>query len=300
MRNRNGEPAPQTDESAATAVVADAATATATATDIALAGPEGGFAEVVTASVMHIGTRPYQQDALYVTGFDRSSEWPEGQGGKAFGILCDGMGGLDNGEKASNMAVYMVKESLENLESFEDIPSFFAEEAARIDLAIQEECSGEGKSAGTTLTAVVIFGGDLYWASVGDSRIYIIREGDIVKVNRDHTYMMLLRESVRKGNITPEEAENHPLKASLISFLGSGHIRYIDTNENPFRLVRGDIVLLCSDGLTKSLTPAEILDVVESHYGDMDSAANDLVIKAFDSSDGPKDNTSVVLLQYFE
>jgi protein phosphatase len=262
-------------------------------------GFEGSFAEVITGSDMHIGTRPYQQDACYVTETTLSEpDIPV----KAYGVLCDGMGGLEDGEKVSNLAVGALSSALDGLISDEGVEEFFIAEVRKLDESVCSECGSDDgglPKSGTTLCAALIFGGSLYWASVGDSRIYIIRDGDIVQVSRDHNYSMVLKEYVRQGRMPAGDAEGHPKKGALISFIGSGKVRYIDTNSAPFALIHGDIVLLCSDGLVKSLTNPEILEIVGTHYGDMGSAAKALTSEAFDKGEGAKDNTSVVLMQYF-
>jgi protein phosphatase len=262
-------------------------------------GFDAKFAEVATASDMHVGTREYQQDSLFVT--DTVFSGPEGAL-KAFGVLCDGMGGMKNGELASSLAVRRLAEDMDALDSDEGIAEFFKNEIMTLDSLVAAECGGEdGAGAGTTLTAAIIFEDRLHWASVGDSRIYLIRGEDIAQVNRDHNYRkMILAEHVRQGRMTAEEADQHPRRDALVSFLGAGCVRYMDVNSAPFKLLHGDVTLLCSDGLTKSLTDEEIKDTVLENYGDLNAAARALTLGAFDKGDGSKDNTSVILMQYFE
>jgi protein phosphatase len=307
-------------------------------------GFDGCFSEVITGSDSHIGTREYQQDALYVT---ETAIGDPTVPLKAFGVLCDGMGGLEDGEKASRIAVENLAAALGGFACDSEVDRFFVDEIHRLDGIVRAECGerGEGGEAGgdtayanggagaggagqgrnpndpvedgapnaagssdrktgapksgTTLTAALIYGDRLHWASVGDSRIYILRGGDIVQVSRDHNYSMLLREYVRQGRMEADDAESHPMRGALVSFIGSGNVRYIDTNRTPFALESGDIVLLCSDGLVKSLADEEIQDVVNAGYGDMASAAKSLTLAAFDKGSGSKDNISVILMQYF-
>jgi protein phosphatase len=262
-------------------------------------GFESKFTEVITASDMHIGTREYQQDSLFVT--DTVCSGPDGSL-KAFGILCDGMGGMKDGGNASSLVVHRLAGDIDALDSDEGIGAFFRNEIVMLDALVVAECGGEGQgSAGTTLTTAVVFGDKLYWASVGDSRIYIIRGDDIAQVNRDHNYRsMILMDHVRQGMMSIEDADRHPNREALVSFVGSGNVRYMDINANPFGLLNGDIALLCSDGLTKSLANEEIRDIVLENYGDVNAAAHALTLGAFDKGDGSKDNTSVILMQYFE
>jgi protein phosphatase len=184
----------------------------------------------------------------------------------------------------------------------EDIPAFMEEAANRMNQAVCELSDGTGVAgaAGTTMTAVVIDGRRLYWASVGDSRIYIYREGKIAQVTRDHNYMLTLREMAARGEISEREALTHSSREALISYIGMGELELVDVNANPFSLMHGDIVLLCSDGLTKSLSDGEITSVISGNYGDLEETARLLPRMAFSASPRSQDNTSVVLLQYYD
>ncbi|MDR3304685.1 MAG: protein phosphatase 2C domain-containing protein [Clostridiales Family XIII bacterium] len=259
---------------------------------------DNSFAVVFTGSDTHVGTRDYQEDALFVT------EAATSQGNapiRAFGIVCDGMGGLENGDKASRLAADLMAGVFDSIRSEEGVEARLVEEVHNIDTRVRSECRPEsGGNTGTTLVAALILGNRLHWVGVGDSRIYILRSGEIVQVTKDHTYMLELMKKAEEGLISPEEAEAHPQKGALISFIGCGNIQHINTNKAGLDLLHGDVVLLCSDGLTKSLPDQRIAEIVKTYYGDMKEAAQQLTLQSFDSSDGPKDNTSVVLMQYLE
>jgi protein phosphatase len=253
---------------------------------------------VNTAGESHIGTRSYQQDALFVT---EAVSMRPGEKTKAFGIVCDGMGGLENGEKASNMAVMMLREALDAIRAENDVETVLTDAVHQIDAAVCRECAAEsGAGSGTTLAAALVFGRNLHWISVGDSRIYILRNGEILQITQDHVYMARLMEMVEAGQMSVEEAEAHPQKGALISYIGSGNVQRVNTNKEAFPLVHKDIVLLCSDGLPKSLTDGMICEAVYEHFGDIREAARQLPLRAFDAGGGAKDNTSVVLMQYLE
>jgi protein phosphatase len=236
------------------------------------------------AASRHIGTREYQQDTV---------EAGIGQDGLLYGILCDGMGGLEDGELASRTAAQSLAGSLRELEPDAHIPAFLAERAHYLNRLV-----GGLNGAGTTLTAAVMAGDRLFWLSVGDSRAFIIRGGEIVCVTRDHSYSLTLEEMVRAGKLTAEAAAADPLRDALISYLGMDGLEIIDGNRNAFALRDGDTVLLCSDGLYRSLSDPDILDVVTRHDGDLEECARVLPLYAFDRSGGSQDNTSVVLLRY--
>jgi len=250
---------------------------------------------ILTAYDSHQGTREYQQDALFVSE-------PVcvrcGEEVKVFAILCDGMGGMQNGEKASNLVVTEMRNELEAIRFDHDVATFMIDKIKTLDVMI---ASIYGDSAtGTTMVAAVILGNRLFWGAVGDSRIYLIRREEIEQVTRDHNYYLNLKEDVEKGKITQAEADTHPMREALISFIGSGHTDIIDANTEPFRLAHGDIVLLCSDGLSKSLNNDEIRDIISEHRDNLGEAARSLTLGAIEIDMGPKDNTSVILIQYYE
>ena len=258
--------------------------------------PEGKYAGkdkagVECASARHIGTRAYQQDTVE-TG--RSLD------GAYFGILCDGMGGLDAGGLASNEAAKKLTEALCGVDRIDDIPGFLVAQAHSINHAIHTMPSGDGTygAMGTTLAAAVIAGNSLYWLSVGDSRVYIVRGQEIVRATHDHNYALELDEQVRAGLLSEEEAAADAKRDALISFLGMEELRLIDYNPIAFALEPGDMVLLCSDGLYRTLNDEDILQVITMHAGDLEECARVLPLYAFDRAEGSHDNTSVVLLRY--
>lgn len=249
-------------------------------------------------SAMHIGTRKNQQDALYASDPVKS---PLGKEGNALlGVLCDGMGGMENGEMASKLAVDTV--ATEFYAGFDpaDIPAFLEHVANKADLAVHDTLSsGEDSSAGTTLVAVLLVENQLHWLSVGDSRIYILRGEEIVQVTRDHNFRLLLMEKVAAGEMTVEEVERNPDREALVSYLGMGGLSLVDINLQPFQLQRGDLILLCSDGLTKSLTDSQIQHFALDLPGDLEICARTLTHKAFELRKGAhQDNTSVIIIRY--
>ena len=239
----------------------------------------------------HIGTREYQQD---------STRAGQGSGDVVFGILCDGMGGMEDGGLASRIASDAFADAIRKMDPTDDIPEFLIQLVHKVNEQVYALPSQTGKrgALGTTLTAAVITGNSLNWISSGDSRIYIARGQEIVCVTRDHAYSLELDEQVRAGKLSPEDAATNPHRDALISFLGMERLEILDRNCNPFILEDGDIVLLCSDGLYRSLSDSDILEIIERHREDLKECARVLPLHAFDKAQGNQDNTSVVLLRY--
>ena len=247
-----------------------------------------------TSSV--IGRRNEQQDAIKSDDFYLYAE-----NRKIISVLCDGMGGLTGGKMASALCSSIVYNTFHSNIEFPSIPEFYKAVICRADqevnmMELNEDNQALG--AGTTLVSVVIDDNLLYWASVGDSRIYIIRGNDILCVTKDHNYLMLLNEKVKRGEITQEEANSNPKKEALISYIGIGGIQYIDMNGRGVNLFDGDYIVLCSDGLYRSLSEEEIKRVVSNFGRETQQAAEALTSLALSKNLKNQDNTSVVVIGY--
>ncbi len=247
----------------------------------------------------NLGSRACQQDAARV-----SDDYYYMDTQRAMAVLCDGMGGLSGGERASQLSVNALYEMfIQNRHINEnEIQSFYTTALQRLDMmvhALKKE-NGDPLGAGTTLISVMICESKLYWASVGDSHIYFVRDGKITCLTQDHNYYKILCERVRKGEISQEEADTDPKKEALLSYLGIGGMDYMDISAKPIQLQEGDIVLLCSDGLYRSLTQREMIDIVQYAGKDMQTAASRLTEAAIQKGNRHQDNTTVVLLQYIQ
>lgn len=148
------------------------------------------------------------------------------------------------------------------------------------------------------MVAVIAEDDQLYWASVGDSRIYILRGNEMKQVTRDHNYLLRLQELVASGQMTLEQAQAQKQKEALISFLGIGNVSLMDINDQPFQLQIGDIVLLCSDGISKTLSDDRIKAMMQSSASSIEEKARTLVMAAVRENTHSQDNTSVAILQY--
>lgn len=255
--------------------------------------------EIVTLSYTVTGNRRYQQDAVYVSP---SRKLAANKKTRVLAVVCDGMGGMADGGKASETAIQKMVQGFEQIEKLPnvDIPAFFQQGIVTIDRIIHDFPKEDGKGSGTTMVAVIAEDNKLYWASVGDSRIYIIRGNQMSRVTRDHNYWLRLQEMVAKGQLTEEEALLKPQKEALISFLGIGNVSLMDVNVQPFEMQYGDIIMLCSDGITKTLPDSQIHNIITNEIVSMEDKAKTLVNAAVTGNTHSQDNTSVAVLQYKE
>ncbi len=246
---------------------------------------------VETGISTHIGTRNYQQDSGFV------SESLTEVGGEVLGIVCDGMGGMSSGELASADVVKFFIESLTGADKNTDIPSLLVRVTHESNEMLHMRYTRQGNDTGTTLSCVYLKGSSLYWVSVGDSRIFIIRGNEMVSLTREHNHALQLSELVESGRMTQEEANASKNREALVSYIGAPTLDYIDISNSPLALQENDMILICSDGLTKTLSEQIILQQL-SEREPVPSKVHRLVITAIDESLGGQDNTTAILIRY--
>jgi PPM family protein phosphatase len=195
--------------------------------------------------------------------------------------VADGMGGAQAGEVASKLAAGAVKEH------GADVESLVQEANRRVHQRSLEDPNTSGM--GTTLTVAAVEDGVVSIGHVGDSRAYLVRDGNLEQLTEDHS---LVGELVRSGRLSAEEAEMHPQRSVITRAIGTEPDVDVDTFTIPAR--PGDLFLLCSDGLTDMIPDREILSILDGS-DDLDAAARALVDAA--NTAGGEDNITVVLFQ---
>ena len=242
---------------------------------------------VGTSSI--IGHRKMQQDTIF-------GQFDENGG---IGIVCDGMGGLEGGEKASALAARTLAEDYFNSVPISNVPAFFRREGQKIDGIVSRltDERGNDMDAGTTMVAAIIQDDILHFLSIGDSRIFFIRNDAIQPLNELHNYRLTMDRMLKEGSMSMVEYKKKGKQAeALISFLGMGDMALMDIKT--VQLKDQDRILLCSDGLYRALSEDVILEVLNYHKFDMQMAAQALTDEASRRSKRGQDNTSVVLIQY--
>ena len=205
-------------------------------------------------------------------------------------VIADGMGGHEGGQEASRMAVETVREVYD--QSFNNDPQAalvesFVAAHARIQAFAERNPVFHGM--GTTCTAVVVLGRQLYFAHVGDSRLYLVRGSQILRLTRDHSYVGRLVES---GIVRAEDAEKHPQRHILTAALGAGREVSVDGAEHGVDLQEGDDLLLCTDGLWSVVSEPE-LEIAVS--GNAPAECCDVLVKLARERGGPDNITLQVL-----
>lgn len=206
--------------------------------------------------------------------------------------VADGMGGHLAGEVASATALEVLEQELgERLENgeFPEHALVGAVQEANRKVFELSNANQQWAGMGTTITACLKQGEVIYIAQVGDSRAYLIRESLIVQLTEDHS---LVRELVKNGGLTEEEALQHPQRNVLTRALGAASSLNVDLYHQ--EVSPGDLLMLCTDGLTGYLCPDEIMQMISTST-DLATAARGLVDKALAA--GGKDNITVILLE---
>lgn len=207
--------------------------------------------------------------------------------------VADGMGGMDFGDVASEIAVKGIDREFSDCreQSFNktDIKRIFTRVFNEINNKIIKKCI-EKKSVtgmGTTLSVCIVKDDKMFIGHMGDSRIYVIRNGEAIQVTKDHSYV---EELIDSGRITREQAKIHPNRNIITRALGLD--RDIDVDTDTFDLIEGDRVLLCTDGLTNAVEDMELAEIACAD-DDPKTAVKNMIDKA--NERGGRDNITVQL-----
>ncbi|MEF9916548.1 MAG: Stp1/IreP family PP2C-type Ser/Thr phosphatase [Lachnospiraceae bacterium] len=238
-----------------------------------------------TFSMTDVGKkREVNQDYVYTT------EEPVGNLPNLF-VVADGMGGHQAGDFASKFTVDVLLKEIKNTEDKnpEDIIKN-AIQIANTKLIEAAEQDEHLQGMGTTIVVATVIEHMLYYANVGDSRLYLINQ-EIEQLTKDHS---LVEEMVRLGGIKPEEAKNHPDKNIITRAIGAKADVEVDFFER--RLSRKDKIVMCSDGLSNLVDDDEIFQIIQSSR-DIVEAVEHLIKAANDN--GGNDNIGVVMVKPF-
>ena len=204
-------------------------------------------------------------------------------------VVADGMGGENAGDYASHLAIRELVKLLKSAPAEKSLPASMREALEQTNTRIFRESkeNPDYQGMGTTLVSAMIEDGTLYVCNVGDSRLYVIGDS-IEQVTRDHSYV---EEMVHEGRMKRDSEEYRRKKNILMRAVGSDEKVVADFFER--KLSKGDIILMCSDGLSNMLSDTDIFEIVRNSKS-ISAAAKTLIETANDN--GGRDNVSVILI----
>lgn len=244
-----------------------------------------------TAWTLSKGERHAQEDVLHL--------WFEQNTRSGYIIIADGMGGHTSGDIASSLAVEAVDEAITELWAQKDylesnlqaqLPKLI--EAANQRLKSYIKINPETSGMGTTLLVALILEGNLYWASIGDSPLYILRNNKMVQLNEDHSMARQIDQMVHAGQLSQQAAKEHPNRSALTSVVMGAPITDMDCHVVPFELRQDDILIAATDGI-RTLSVQVLTDCTQpSNKSAEDITAS--ITEAIDADNNPnQDNLAL-------
>lgn len=236
-----------------------------------------------------IGRRDYQQDSFGQTAVLRNTG--------ILAVLADGMGGLSGGERVSQKIVMEALTFGSTLQA-NQVPTALPGMVAGINHAVNQMLGPKGLyTSGSTVVSALITGNALRWISVGDSRIYLYRDGQISQLSRDHDLLQDWMPDILEGKRSMAEALRDPNGRKLTSFIGMGELRHVDYNRTPIPLLPGDRVLLMSDGVYGTVSDAEMAAILRD-CGSVQLAASHIGQRIMGAALPYQDNYTLIVLGY--
>lgn len=266
-------------------VSAPPAERTTVSMDVPPAIPAAG---INSAAFQDVGAREDQQDSY---GVSDVAYYPQ-QGVMA--VVADGMGGLSNGKAVSSALVRVFLEGFSSMAGCGKPQEILLDMAIRANYQINQMLQGADRS-GSTLVSAMIRNGYLHFLTVGDSRIYLYRGGALLQLNREHIYQEELAVKAVNRLIPISQVTGDRQAHSLTSYFGIGRIPGIDRNDEGIKLVPGDRILLCSDGVFGTLSQDQMEQAMRCDINETAKIMGDMIREA----DRPyQDNNTGVILEY--
>lgn len=236
-----------------------------------------------------IGGRDYQQDSL---GHTRILN-----GSGILAIVADGMGGLSNGEQVSQQIVMDglgYGAAMTGLSEGNPLLGM----VGQINTNVNRMLGPEGiYKCGSTLIAVLVAQDQFHWVSVGDSRIYLYREGYVNQLNTDHDLFQQWMPEILAGTRSYVEAARNPDGRKLTSFIGMGELKYVDYSRQPIDLRQGDRLVLVTDGVYGTVPPEQLADILKANP-EVSDAAKVLERRIRDARMPHQDNYTALILGF--
>ena len=244
----------------------------------------------LTIGTLHqTGRRQYQQDSLGHSIV---------LGGKGLvAVVADGMGGLADGDKVSQQIVLRTLELSARLRGDQTDGALYRI-LNQVNEDVNQMLTPDGLyKCGSTMIAVLVQGRSFQWISVGDSRIYLYREGYVNRLNRDHDLLQDWMPEILNGQRSMEASLADPNGRKLTSFIGMGKLKYVDGSTRPIELLPGDRLLLLSDGVYGEVSEDQMAAIVKQ-YPDVRQAAAALGQRIQANQNPRQDNYTALILGF--
>lgn len=210
-----------------------------------------------TGNLQGIGSRSNQEDSF--TLVNALDEQMYDKLGLMFAV-CDGMGGMKDGKTASEKAIYKLREFFASMDRRGRISEQLKDAVFSASAAVEDALGGDG---GSTAVVGIIFHEKLYFACVGDSYLYLYRNGSLYRLNRHHTVCNdLYMENIRSGSTETQSCRENNEAAALSQFLGMPGLSDVDAAVRPLNLRKEDVLLACSDGVGGVLDDSDIIEAL--------------------------------------
>lgn len=237
----------------------------------------------------NIGRRPSQQDSLGST--------PVCQGQGILAVVADGMGGLSGGDQVSQRIVMEMLNRGTQLRTMQT-DGVLLKMVKAINDCVNDMLGESGiYKSGSTLVSVLATKEYFQWISVGDSRIYLYRDGSLIQLNQEHTLLQEWMPDILDGKMTFEEALQNPDGVKLTSFIGMGKLKHVDCSLRNIRIVPGDRILLMSDGVFNTLAEKSMAEILK-RTPDVQQVANIFEQKILAAQVPTQDNFTVIILGF--
>ena len=227
------------------------------------------------ANLQGLGSRERQEDAF---AFSNVTDVTMIRRKGLLAVVADGMGGMEDGALASQTVIKSLRDDFDAMEPELDLAEQLYNSILRANAQVFQATDGNG---GSTVVACLFFGGRLYFASVGDSYLYLLRGGQLVRLNREQNVLhSRYLKAIRDGNVSLEEIEPDREDAALSQFLGMPELDEVDYLRRPLPLKDGDVLLLCSDGVGGVLSEETIMGCLrEDSTGGMCTSLEEAILQ---------------------
>ncbi len=257
----------------------------------AAAAPSEQLHSYRVANLQGLGSRARQEDSFTVAGaFDADMVREKG----LLFAVCDGMGGMEDGKLASETAIQSLRRSFLEMDRDLDLAPQLEQSVLQASAQVEALIGGGG---GSTVVIGILYQDELYYASVGDSFLYLLRDGELLRLNTEHNLChQNYLEAIRDGDMDPLPYRERPDAAALTGFLGMVGLEEVDHSVSPLPMVQGDVLLACSDGVGGVLSQDEVSQALQMPT--VEEMCSDLEQKLIFHSDPNQDNYTAIVIKY--